>query len=217
MPLRPASFAALPLLSLVLAAPDAAPPAPEADRAALRGVGVLIIDPLDSPDQVRERLRQFVMEARANVPPEQQREEVRRQVDALLSAPADPDAPLPQIRIVFQPGMTAARVLSYMENTPSARASRELCPASCPVTALYHDGMHVHLTRPYGGLGDSVFAISFEGGGEAAAVAEAAARRRSLLERYPVGAGERRPIGTVFGVSVYLGEPIIPESSRVPE
>lgn len=196
--------------------PTAAPAEPE--KPALRGAGVVIVDPLDSAEDVRERLRQFVLEVRANVPPEMQREEVRRQVDALLSAPPAPGAPIPQLRIAFQPGMTAAQILSYMENTPSARASRAVCPLACPAAVLYSDGMHVHLTRPHGGPGDSVFALAFEGGSaEGGGVGQAAERRQSLLERYPIGADSRRPVGTVFGVGVYLGEPIIPESSRLPE
>jgi hypothetical protein len=219
MPLRPPGLAALLLVLLPAAGavPAETPPAAP-EKPSLRGAGVVIVDPLDSPEEVRERLRQFVLEVRANVPPEKQREEVRRQVDALLSTPPGPDAQIPQISIVFQPGMTAAQILSYMDHTPSARASREVCPVACPVAALYRDGMHVHLTRPHGGAGDSVFALAFEGpAGASGGVEQAAERRQSLLERYPIGADARRPVGTIFGVGVFLGEAVAPESSRLPE
>ncbi len=199
-----------------LAATGSARPAP------LRGTGYLILDPRDAPDEVRARLSKFVLEVRlhSDILPG----ELRRQVDAFLGSDFGGPEPLPNLPLLFPPGTSRDQVLSYLRNTRSARESELFCPRACPIEALFSDGFHIHLTRPTGSAGDSLFALEFTGGGasgaqtqELGAVVEGASKRKqSLLERYPTQTAGRKPVGKVFGVPIYLGEALTPESSQLP-
>jgi hypothetical protein len=186
----------------------------------LRGSGYLIVDPRDSHEKVRQRLRKFVHEVRSSVPPELGREETRRQVDAFLESDLMSDGDLPHLAMEFPPGVTHHNVITHLENTPSARESRHICPLSCPVEAMFKNGFHIHLTRPAGGPGDSVLALELYGGPDEGTSSHPHAAgyppRESLLDRYPLSDDGRVPIGQAFGVRIYLGEPVIPESSQLP-
>ncbi len=182
----------------------------------LRGSGIMILDPRDEPEEITRRFREFLIEARSGAPRPLGNEDMRRQIDALLAGPIEEDR-LPQLSLVFAPGVTRSTVLRTLEGTPSAAASREVCPRACPVAAMFSQGFHLHLTRAAGSLGDSILAIDLdagrEGAGEPARLAEAQRRRQSLLERYPDLGPARRPVARLFGVGIFLGEPALPDSA----
>jgi len=186
----------------------------------LRGSGYLIVDPRDSQEQVRKRLSKFVLEVRSSMPPELSREEIRRQVDAFLESDLTSGEDLPQLAMEFPPGVTRDNLIAHLEDTPSARESRRVCPIACPVEAMFKNGFHIHLTRPAGGPGDSVLALELSGGPHGTASSHpqtsGGPSRESLLDRYPVSDDGRVPIGQAFGVRIYLGEPVIPESLKLP-
>ena len=202
--------------------PQAAPRPARPIQEPLRGSGILLIDPRDREEDVKARLRLFVQEARATLPPEWRQEETHRQIDALLaSGLPDPDH-VPQLSFFLPPDVTADRVRGYIDNTPSARESRRVCPAACPLREMFASGFHIHLTRSAGGAGDSILAVEFAGAfsppsdaaAEAARFEEARHRQQNLLERYPEMGYERQPVGRLFGARVYLGEPLIPEEAQ---
>jgi hypothetical protein len=203
---------------------QAAPPPARPLQEPLRGSGILIIDRRDREEDVKARLRLFVQEARARLPPEWRQEETRRQIDALLASDLPDPSHVPQLSFFLAPDVTADRVRGYIDNTPSARDSRRVCPAACPLRQMFANGFHIHLTRPAGGAGDSILAVEFAGAfsppsdavAEAARLEEARHRQLNLLERYPEMGYERQPAGHLFGARVYLGEPLTPEEAQPP-
>ncbi|MEE8537499.1 MAG: hypothetical protein V3U86_06360 [Acidobacteriota bacterium] len=217
------SLAILLAAAVAMAAGEEEPPQPARTAEPLRGSGYLILDHRDSQETVKARFRKFVDEVRLSVPPELSREETRQQVDAFLESDLTSSEDLPHLDLEFAAGVTRENLIAYLENTASAQESRLICSLSCPVRAMFRNGFHIHLTRPAGGLGDSVFALELHGsradhGPKPSQTSTSGLdiERHSLLDRYPVADDGRKPIGRVFGVRIYLGEPAIPESSQLP-
>lgn len=215
------SLAVLLAAAVAIAAGEEEPPQTARASEHLRASGYLILDHRDSQEMVKARLRKFIDEVRSSVPAELSREETRRQVDSFLESDLVSSEDLPQLDLEFAAGVTRDNLIAYLENTPSAQESRHICSLSCPVKSMFKSGFHIHLTRPAGGLGDSVFALELHGGradhGPNPAQTSSSGleiERQSLLDRYPVADDGRKSVSRVFGVRIYLGEPVIPESSQ---
>ncbi len=215
------SLAILLAAAVAAASEEADPPQTAQATEPLRASGYLILDHRDSQRMVKARLRKFIDEVRSSVPPGFSREETRRQVDTFLESDLESSEDLPHLNLEFAAGVTPDNLIAYLENTPSAQESRHLCSLSCPVKAMFKNGFHIHLTRPAGGLGDSVFALELRGARVGhgpnptqTSTSGLEVERQSLLDRYPVAADGRKPVGRMFGVRIYLGEAVIPESSQ---
>lgn len=180
----------------------------------LRGVGILILDPRDPPEAVKERLRQFLEQVRPNVPPELRQESNRRQLEALLEADWESGEELPQMELSFHPDMTVEMIQRFCESTPMARESAAVCPAACPLRALGPNTIHIHLTRPTGG-GDSIIAFRlFNPDGSQPTTRkeredQAVAMGQGMSDRYGEFGYERKPVTRLFGVGVVVGDPLV--------
>jgi len=182
----------------------------------LRGTGILILDPRDSRDVVKERIHKFFSEVGAEISRDLRQAEIKRQVDALLAA--DSEA-VPQISLVFRQATTRDIFHGLLLEADSARESEEVCPITCPFRDLYKDGVHIHLTKPVGGPGDTVIALEIDGPSSSRQktlddrLAEALQLRESWLERYPELRNKRKPIARMFGVQIFAGDPLAAEES----
>ena len=181
-----------------------------------RGIGILILDPRDSREVVKERIREFFSEVGDEIPGDPRRVEIRRQVDALLATGGEE---IPQVSFVFRQATTADMFREFLLESDSARESEEVCGITCPLRELYNDGVHIHLTKPAGEPGDTVIALRIDqpnGAGEWTLndrVAQALQLHRRSLRRYPELRHERKPIARVFGVQVFVGDPPAAEES----
>ena len=184
----------------------------------MRGVAILVLDPLDDPEQVKERFRRLLDELRPSLPPGLHQEENRRQIDAVLAADWNSSSPLPQIDLVFPGEMTAEGLYRLILSTPMAQESREICPVSCPLRDLHGNGIHIHLTRPVGGPGDSILVVQvFEPRDTAQdSVGLALQLDERVKAWYPELGYRRKPIGKIFGVGVVVGNPKVGEEGMPP-
>ncbi len=191
----------------------------------LRGVGILILDPRDPPDLVKEQLRLFVEQLRPNVPEEYRQEANRLQLEALLEADWQDGQDLPQLDLVIHPDVTVDMIRDYFGATPIGLHSDAVCPAACPLRGHPAAVIHIHLTRSENGTGDSIIAFRFYGGaGEGNEVPPQEARMghafdlgRGFVEDYSLYGYDREPITKVFGVGVVVGEPRVPRDGRGPD
>ena len=179
----------------------------------LRGTGILILDPRDSEEMVKERVRRFLFGSEGGILPEARQAEIEREVDALLTADRDTSNQLPQISFVFHRKITLKVFRNLVLESDLARQSEQVCPTACPFRALDDHGLHIHLTKPLGGHGDTVLALRIdesEGSPEEALrdrLADAMDLRRDWMKRYSELGNEWKPVGRLFGVQVFLGDP----------
>lgn len=184
----------------------------------MRAVAILVLDPLDDPEQVKERFRQLLDELRPSLPPGLHREENRRQIDAVLAADWNSTSPLPRIDLVFPGEMTPEGLYRLILSTPIAQESREVCPVSCPLRDFQENGIHIHLTQPVGGPGDSILVVQvFEPQDTAQdPVGLALQLDETVKARYTELGYRRKPIGKIFGVGVVVGNPKVGEEGMPP-
>ena len=194
----------------------------------LRGIGILILDPRDPPDLVKEKLRQFLDQVRPNVPDEYREEANRRQLEALLEADWRDGEALAQLDLVFHPGVTVEMIRDTVRATPVGTRSAEVCPAACPLRGHRPQAIHLHLTRGEEGAGDSIIAFRFFGGGNDggdggqdpgrdARVSQALELGRGFVDNYGQYGYDRAPVTKVFGVGVVVGAPRVPPEWMAPD
>ena len=181
----------------------------------LRGVGLLILDPRDPPELVKERLRLFLEQVRPNVPAELRQESNRQPIEALLEADWESGDELPQLDLFFHPDMTVDLIHRFIEMTPVAMESTGSCPATCPLRDHSGATIHIHLTRPTAGGGDSIiiFHLYNPGGSEPATrqqhIDQAVAMGQGITDRYSDYGYDRKPKMKLFGVGVVVGDPLV--------
>lgn len=185
----------------------------------LRGVGLLILDPRDPPERVKERLRLFLDQVRPNVPEALRQDSNREKLEALLAADWKPGENLPDLDLVFHPDMTVDQIHRYLEMTPVARESAAVCPAACPLRDPGGTTIHIHLTRPTDSGGDSIILLHLymSDGSEPVAsqdqIDATVEMGKGLTERYGDYGYDRRPLTRLFGVRVVAGEPMVDRDS----
>jgi hypothetical protein len=186
----------------------------------LRGVGLLILDPRDPPELVKERMRLFLEQVRPNVPAELRQESNRPQIDALLAGDWESGDELPQLDLSFHPDMTVDLIHQFVEITPVARESAGTCPVACPFRDHSGADIHIHLTRPTRGGGDSIiiFHLYNPDGSEPASrqqhINQTAAMGQGISDRYGDYGYDRKPMTKLFGVGVVVGDPLVGREMR---
>ena len=184
------------------------------NKGKLRGTGMLILDPRDDLEKAKEQLRLLLEQIQSHIPERMRRQANRRQLDALLASDwSDPET-LPELAFVFDDEMTAVLLHQFIVQTQVGKASEEYCQISCALEEIFdQEGVHIHLTRPSGGPGDTVLAVEFydsvgpEGISDAVLEAEVLEFRSQLRDNWEEFGYDREPIGRIFGVRVVVGDP----------
>ena len=209
-------------LSLGVSSSVAEEPSEEGKDHGLRGMGILILDPRDSPEVVKERLREFLDQIRPNIPPKYREESNRRQLEALLAADWESQQNLPQLDLQFHKDVLADMIHGFILTTPIAKESEKVCTTACPFREYYKNGVHIHLTRSVGGKGDSVIALHVYDPRRSTGLSLmdqidlTINLRDSLLAEYPDLGFDRKPVGKLFGLRVYIGDPKVKEEGMPP-
>lgn len=183
-------------------------------RSQLSGTGILILDPLDSPELIKERLRDYFLEVGTDAPMDRRHAETERELDSLFAADGEMSGELPQFTFEFHQDHTLQTLRESFLDSNLARQGEELCSATCRFRELDNDGgVHIHLTRPSEEPGGSVLAFWFK---ETDGTLEEARKgqqpdgldqRLDWLERYSEPGSEPKPSARLFGVRVYVGNP----------
>ena len=183
-------------------------------RSQLSGTGILILDPLDSPELIRERLRNFFLEVGTGSRAKRRHAEIERELGSLFAVDGGTSGELPQISFKFYRAPTLHMVREFLRDSDLARQGEELCSPTCRLRDLDSDGgVHIHLTRPSEESSGSVLAFWFK---ETDGTPEEARKdqqpdgldqRHDWLERYSELGSESKPAGRLFGVRVYVGNP----------
>ena len=183
-------------------------------RSQLSGTGILILDPIDSPELIKERLRNFLWEVGTGAPANRRHAEIERELGSLFAVDGGTSGELPQISFEFYRDPTLHMLRESLRDSDLARQGEELCSATCRFRELDNDGgVHIHLTRPSEEPGGSVLAFWFK---ETDGTPEEARKgqqpdgldqRHDWLERYSELGSESKPAGRLFGVRVYVGNP----------
>lgn len=209
-------------LSLGVGSSVAEDPSEDGKKHGLRGIGILILDPRDPPEVVKERLRKFLDQVRPNIPSKYREESNRRQLDALLAADWESNQDLPQLDLQFHKDATVDMIHGFILTTPIAKESEKVCTTACPFRDHYSSGVHIHLTRSVGGKGDSVIALHVFDPRESAGLSLmdqidlTINLRDSLLAEYSDLDLDRKPVAKLFGLRVYIGDPKVKEEGMPP-
>ena len=176
-------------------------------QASLGGSGLLIVDPADSQDQIKARLRSFFsFEGQNVVPSEQRQAEIAREVDALFAADGAVSRGLPELSFEFRQETSAKLFRVSLLDSELARQSDDVCPEDCSFRDLEDDSLHIHLTKPAGGPGDTVLVLRIQeyyDTPDEARLAGALSFRRDWLKR--TGVDNLTPAGLrIFGLRVTL-------------
>ena len=173
----------------------------------LHGTGLLIVDPRDSQEQIKDRMHRFFsFEGEDVLAPEQRKTEIAREVDALFADDGAAPKELPEITFEFRGNTSVDLFRVSLLSSELARQSDEMCPEGCRFRDLDEDWLHIHLTRPTGGPGDTVLLLNLQksyGSPEEARLASALPLRHDRLKRaHEDGV---RPAGVrIFGLRVTL-------------
>lgn len=131
-----------------------------AREGALRGSGLLIIDPRDSQDQIKTRLRRIFSFAGQDINTSKSRQtEIEREIAALFGDDTSVAEELPEVSFVFHRGASADAFRTSLLNSELVHQSDEVCPEDCVFRDSIEDSMHIHLTKPVGGPGDTVLVL----------------------------------------------------------
>ncbi len=186
---------------------DSSRPEVATRQAPLRGSGLLIVDPHDSEDQIKIRLRSlFSFEGQDVIPSAQRQAEIAREVDALFAGDGAVSRELPEVSFEFRQKTSVALFRMSLLRSKLARQSDKVCPEDCSFRDLEEDSLHIHLTKPAGGPGDTVLVLkiqeSYDLPGEAP-LAGALSLRRDWLKR--TAEDDVKPAGVrVFSLRVTL-------------
>jgi hypothetical protein len=177
------------------------------EQTQLRGTGFLIVDPRDSREQIKDRMRRFFsFEGWGVTPSEQRQTEIAREVDALFAADGAAPNESPEVSFEVHQRSSVKLFRVSLLSSEVVRQSEDVCPEDCLFRDLEVDSLHVHLTRPMGGLGDTVLVLKIRGADDSPAGSRVAAALPPLpewLER--TRADGVRPGGVhIFGVRVTL-------------
>ena len=179
-----------------------------AEQSQIRGTGFLHVDPLDSHEQIKDRMRKFfAFEGQDVIPSEQRQAEIARDVDALfVTDGATRNEFPPEVSFEVRWSSSVDLFHASLLSSELARQSDEVCPSDCSFRDLDEDSMHIHLTKPTGGSGDTVLVLRFHGlfdSPEERRLADASSVRPDWLKR-TLTEGMRPPGIRVFGLRVTL-------------
>ncbi len=175
------------------------------------GTGFLIIDPRNSEGQVKERMRMLLSQGDGLFALGSLDAEIGSELDELFSGVGETSDDFPEVSFTFRPNTTAGLFRESLLDSDLARQSKEVCPADCPFRTLDRGAIHFHLTRPGGGLGDSVLLLSILGPTDSLEearktfLADALPRVRKWKSRHSRSDDELKPGVRIFGLRVFLG------------
>ena len=130
------------------------------EQSQLRGTGFLIVDPRDSQEQIKDRMRRFFsFEGWGVTPSERRRAEIAREVDALFAADGAAPNEFPEVSFRVRQRSSVDLFRVSLMSSELGRQSDEVCPEDCLFRDLDEDSLHIHLTRPLGSLGDTVLVL----------------------------------------------------------
>ena len=179
------------------------------EQSQLRGTGFLIVDPRDSQEQIKDRMRRFFsFEGQDVTPSEQRQTEIAREVDALFATDGAAPEEFPEVSFEVRQRSSVDLFRVSLLSSELARQSDEVCPEDCSFRDLDGDSLHIHLTRPAGGPGDTVLVLRIQepyDSPEESRLAGALPLRPDWLKR--THADGVRPAGVkLFGLRVTLAE-----------
>lgn len=182
-------------------------------QSSLRGMGILFLDSRDSKEVVKERIRRFLSEAIGSDTPEEEHQRgVARVLRALMASDWAVPEELPQFSFKAYRHSNAGELYRAMREHPLARQSEAVCPQTCLFRQLGPEGMHIHLTRTLEGAGDTILVLKFRGAYGSTAenweeeFMEVLDLRHVWLEQYSGLEHDRKPVGRLFSVQVFLGD-----------
>jgi len=130
------------------------------EQSPLHGTGLLIVDPRDSQERIKDRMRSFFSFEGLDVSSSEQRQmEIAHKVDALFAADNATSNESPKVFFEFRQDTSLDSFRMSLLSSELARQSDEVCPEDCPFRDLDEDSLHVHLTAPTGGPGDTVLVL----------------------------------------------------------
>ena len=177
------------------------------EQSQLRGTGFLFVDPRDSQEQIKGRMRRFFsFEGQDGIPSEQRRLEIARDVDALFAADGAPPNEFLEMRFEVRRSSSVDLFRVSLLSSELARQSDEVCPRDCSFHDLDEDSFHIHLTKPTGGPGDTVLVLKIHesyDSSEGSLLADALSVRPNWLKR-TLAEGMKPPGIRVFGMRVTL-------------
>ena len=113
----------------------------------------------------------------------------------------------------FHRETTVAMLHQSLLTSDLVLASERVCPANCPFRDLDEDTLHIHLTKPTGGRGDSVFVLNLPNPDSPGGIREKLLERARVFrsswakQNYELDEGSK-PGLRFIGLRVFLGEPL---------
>ena len=134
-------------------------------------------------------------------------------VDAFLASDWAASEELPQFSFFPRRETAADRFYESLREIDLVRQSEEVCPEGCLLRGLDGDALHIHLTKPLGGSGDTVLVLKFKEpkdlpaqDWEEEALSNVLDLHREWTQQYSELPDERKPFGRLFGIQVFLGD-----------
>lgn len=124
----------------------------------LEGLGFLIADPRDSQGLIKDRIRALFSFDGSE--PERSRADTSETLDALLASDRTLPGGSPEVLFEFHAVDSIDGFRRNLLNSTLFRQSEQVCPQDCPFRDLDEDSLHIHLTKPAGGPGDSVLVLT---------------------------------------------------------